>query len=352
MSFTPPPSLHLPSSNFVFAASTASYCLTTSRVLLCHDTHANPPYYFLPRGRKDVHEHIQSAAIRETFEEGGYRVRLVRGQHRTLQPRGMGVSEAGPAANGAETATVKSPGAAGGVYDADGKCPTCGRTTDDTKDTESSPAKLVAGYDPQTDPNAAAAASTGTKAAVVEPALPKGTKPSPASTTALTIEGHTEPFWTLLQPYPRRHHLPQSMEDIALYIASYYLAEILGPRDSAYGRSFVGKHEGGYDSGLYPIEEAVELLTRGRMFVKDGILRWSEAAAPVSGMGCTIASSGGGGRYDWEREQGGREVLWEQVLGKDTGAVEACVVWFGWECVRGEKYRRDTGERLEWEEGA
>ncbi|KAI5784291.1 hypothetical protein FPQ18DRAFT_240219, partial [Pyronema domesticum] len=162
-----------PSSNFVFAASTASYCLTTSRVLLCHDTHANPPYYFLPRGRKDVHEHIQSAAIRETFEEGGYRVRLVRGQHRTLQPRGMGVS-------------------------------------------------------------------------------------------------HTEPFWTLLQPYPRRHHLPQSMEDIALYIASYYLAEILGPRDSAYGRSFVGKHEGGYDSGLYPIEEAVELLTRGRMFVKDG----------------------------------------------------------------------------------
>jgi hypothetical protein len=61
------------------------------------------------------------------------------------------------------------------------------------------------------------------------------------------------------------------------------------------------------------------------MFVKDGILRWSEVAAPIAGMGCTLA----GGRYDWEGKEGeGREVLWEQVLGKDTGVVEACVVWF------------------------
>ncbi|KAF8247248.1 hypothetical protein K440DRAFT_307380 [Wilcoxina mikolae CBS 423.85] len=84
--FTPPPSLHFPSTNFVISASTLSFHPPTQRVLIVADTNHNPTHYFLPRGRKDTNESLPAAAVRETFEEAGFRVSLLPSAHQTLQP--------------------------------------------------------------------------------------------------------------------------------------------------------------------------------------------------------------------------------------------------------------------------
>jgi hypothetical protein len=98
-----------------------------------------------------------------------------------------------------------------------------------------------------------------------------------------------------------------------MYLAHYFLAVVEGTeRDPEYGKKFVGKHESGYDSSLVEVEESVGLLSSGRMEVRGEKIAW----------------------------KGGEEVRWEEVNGADGGAMEALMVFKGWEQV------------LEWRMGA
>ncbi|KAF8532473.1 hypothetical protein BDD12DRAFT_868816 [Trichophaea hybrida] len=86
IAFTPPRPLHFPTASFVLSASTLSFHPSTHRVLIITDKFHNPPYYFLPCGRKEVNEPIGDCAIRETFVNAGYSVLLLPASHKTLQP--------------------------------------------------------------------------------------------------------------------------------------------------------------------------------------------------------------------------------------------------------------------------
>ncbi|KAF2226823.1 hypothetical protein BDZ85DRAFT_191643 [Elsinoe ampelina] len=66
---------NFPSTHLVFAAGIAIFHISTSRVVICR--HPLEGHYFLPKGRKNASEHLTTAAIREGFEESGYRCRLV-----------------------------------------------------------------------------------------------------------------------------------------------------------------------------------------------------------------------------------------------------------------------------------
>lgn len=54
-------------SDFRLAASLVIIQPSSGRVVLVHDTAKN--YWFLPRGRKDVGESLEQAALREGYEE-------------------------------------------------------------------------------------------------------------------------------------------------------------------------------------------------------------------------------------------------------------------------------------------
>lgn len=74
--FVPPASSHWPYSNFVLAAGTATFQLSTAKVVLIEDRARRPAdkprekwCWFLPRGRKDRGETLEQCAVRETLEE-------------------------------------------------------------------------------------------------------------------------------------------------------------------------------------------------------------------------------------------------------------------------------------------
>ncbi|PWW74986.1 hypothetical protein C7212DRAFT_282207 [Tuber magnatum] len=80
-----------PTGKFILAASTCTYHIATSSIVLVHNHHSpSTPRtswnWFLPRGRKDINESIHAAAIRETCEESGYTPTLLATSHNTLQP--------------------------------------------------------------------------------------------------------------------------------------------------------------------------------------------------------------------------------------------------------------------------
>ncbi|KAG0124253.1 hypothetical protein HOY82DRAFT_192115 [Tuber indicum] len=80
-----------PTGKFILAASTCTYHIPTSSIVLVHKDHSpSTPRtswdWFLPRGRKDVNESIHATAIRETSEESGYTPTLLATSHNTLQP--------------------------------------------------------------------------------------------------------------------------------------------------------------------------------------------------------------------------------------------------------------------------
>ncbi|RPA94926.1 hypothetical protein L873DRAFT_1651405, partial [Choiromyces venosus 120613-1] len=80
-----------PTGKFVLAASTCTYHIPTSSIVLVHNRHSpsiprTSWKWFLPRGRKDTNEPIHLAAIRETIEESGYTPTLLATSHNTLQP--------------------------------------------------------------------------------------------------------------------------------------------------------------------------------------------------------------------------------------------------------------------------
>lgn len=65
--------------------------LATNRIVICRDTRSN--VYFLPKGRKDASEETTTTAIREGFEESGYRCRLLPLPIDHLQPSAAGTSQ-------------------------------------------------------------------------------------------------------------------------------------------------------------------------------------------------------------------------------------------------------------------
>ncbi|KAA8899730.1 hypothetical protein FN846DRAFT_960117 [Sphaerosporella brunnea] len=177
------------STRFVFAASTLSYHIPSRRLLIIHDTQ-HPGTYLLPRGRKDVGETIETCAIRETLEEGGYRVELLRGYWKTRQPSGL---------------------------------------------------------------------------------------PATARDRAWP-EPHSEPFFLSIAP----QLMSLRRGGIGTYLSHFFLAQIPEPalREPDYGAHFVGKHELGYDGMLVPVEQAVGLLSGGRLLMRDQRLLWKENSRP------------------------------------------------------------------------
>jgi 8-oxo-dGTP pyrophosphatase MutT (NUDIX family) len=67
-------SLHL-SDQFVISCGSVALDLQNSKVLVIHWRKTGE--YFLAKGRKDIGESLEEAAIRETFEETGYTVKLL-----------------------------------------------------------------------------------------------------------------------------------------------------------------------------------------------------------------------------------------------------------------------------------
>ncbi|KAG6915239.1 hypothetical protein DXG01_012571 [Tephrocybe rancida] len=62
------------SENFMLGAGMVIIQPATHKIVLVYDTHKE---WFLPRGRKDIGETLEAAALREAYEESGYRVRFL-----------------------------------------------------------------------------------------------------------------------------------------------------------------------------------------------------------------------------------------------------------------------------------
>ncbi|KAL1296996.1 hypothetical protein AAFC00_004592 [Neodothiora populina] len=63
------------SENLTIGAGVATFHLASERVVLCW--HSRDGYWFLPKGRRNASEEAGCAAVREGFEESGYRNRLL-----------------------------------------------------------------------------------------------------------------------------------------------------------------------------------------------------------------------------------------------------------------------------------
>ncbi|KAF2752750.1 hypothetical protein EJ05DRAFT_265780 [Pseudovirgaria hyperparasitica] len=66
-----------PSENTTISAGAAIFHIASKRVVLCY--HTRDKYYFLPKGRKNSGESLERTAVREAWEESGYRARLIGG---------------------------------------------------------------------------------------------------------------------------------------------------------------------------------------------------------------------------------------------------------------------------------
>lgn len=81
--------IHL-SEQFVISCGSVTLDLQHSKVLVIHWRKTGE--YFLPKGRKDIGESFEEAAIRETFEETGYSVQLLPLPFKTLATTPSGSS--------------------------------------------------------------------------------------------------------------------------------------------------------------------------------------------------------------------------------------------------------------------
>ncbi|KAI0783087.1 hypothetical protein C8Q75DRAFT_726623 [Abortiporus biennis] len=63
------------SNDFMLGAGMVIIQPSTGKVVCCWDDHMK--YWFLPKGRKDVGESLETAAKREAYEESGYRVEFL-----------------------------------------------------------------------------------------------------------------------------------------------------------------------------------------------------------------------------------------------------------------------------------
>ncbi|KIM81965.1 hypothetical protein PILCRDRAFT_820843 [Piloderma croceum F 1598] len=69
-----PPSLWF-ASDFLLGAGMVIIQPETEKIVVIHDTKSN--IWFLPKGRKDVGESLEQTALREAYEESGYRVEFL-----------------------------------------------------------------------------------------------------------------------------------------------------------------------------------------------------------------------------------------------------------------------------------
>ncbi|TIA82723.1 hypothetical protein D6C76_02317 [Aureobasidium pullulans] len=84
----PPVDKYFPSDSLVIGAGVVIFHLATNRVVVCKDTRND--VWFLPKGRRDASEETGVTAIREGFEESGYRNRLLPLPLPHIQPRPNG----------------------------------------------------------------------------------------------------------------------------------------------------------------------------------------------------------------------------------------------------------------------
>lgn len=96
--------------NFNISAGTVTFHPKTHQVLLILNKKYHEDIWQLPKGRKDLGEDIQATAIRETYEETGYLVKLVPARVRTRATRPQELSHVDRAN---ETAARSSPAPAG-----------------------------------------------------------------------------------------------------------------------------------------------------------------------------------------------------------------------------------------------
>ncbi|KAF7369806.1 Nudix hydrolase domain-containing protein [Mycena venus] len=61
--------------NFLLGAAMVVFQPATLKVVVLHET--KKKYWFLPKGRKDVGESLEQTALREAYEESGYRVEFL-----------------------------------------------------------------------------------------------------------------------------------------------------------------------------------------------------------------------------------------------------------------------------------
>ncbi|KAF7321096.1 Nudix hydrolase domain-containing protein [Mycena chlorophos] len=79
--------------NFMLGAGMVIFQEDTLRVVVCYEPQENK--WFLPKGRKDVGESLEDAALREAYEESGYRVASLPLFTNTHAPRAPTTLESG-----------------------------------------------------------------------------------------------------------------------------------------------------------------------------------------------------------------------------------------------------------------
>ncbi|KAF8181081.1 hypothetical protein BJ912DRAFT_1062243 [Pholiota molesta] len=72
------------STDFLLGAGMVIIQQNTHKIVVVYETKRK--YWFFPRGRKDVGESIEAAALREAYEESGYRVQFLPLYNPTRQP--------------------------------------------------------------------------------------------------------------------------------------------------------------------------------------------------------------------------------------------------------------------------
>jgi len=72
------------SSNFQLGAGMVLIQQNTHKIVVVYDTQEK--YWFFPRGRKDRGESLEQAALREAYEESGYRAEFLPMYHSTMAP--------------------------------------------------------------------------------------------------------------------------------------------------------------------------------------------------------------------------------------------------------------------------
>ena len=75
------------SSDFTLGAGAVIIQPSTGKACIIEDFPTAAGRYFLPRGRKDVGESLEAAALREVYEESGYRASFLPALHPQRQPR-------------------------------------------------------------------------------------------------------------------------------------------------------------------------------------------------------------------------------------------------------------------------
>ncbi|KAG7440727.1 uncharacterized protein BT62DRAFT_569285 [Guyanagaster necrorhizus] len=88
------------SQDFLLGAGMVILQPSSNRVVVVYDSRTKE--YFLPRGRKDLGESLEQTALREAYEESGYKaehMRLFKPTHQPLSPQDPSASSNGPRLN-------------------------------------------------------------------------------------------------------------------------------------------------------------------------------------------------------------------------------------------------------------